>query len=81
MSPRAIEVHVEELVLHGFAPGERGGIADALQSQLHGLLVENGVPAAWLQSPVQIDAGAIGLTRPSTTGTQIADAIYRGGEP
>ncbi len=79
MNPREIEVHIEELVLHGFAPNERWGMADALQNELHGLLVKKGVPTAWLESPAQIDAGAVSLTKPSVVGSKIAQAIYGGG--
>ena len=34
MKPREIEVHIEELILHGFEPAHRCGIGDALQRQL-----------------------------------------------
>ena len=81
MKPREIEVHIDELVLHGFAPNERWTVADALQEQLRGLLVERGLPESWLASPARIDAGEISLTKAATSGGQIADAIYRGGKP
>lgn len=38
MNPRAIEVHIEELILHGFEPGVPWNVADALESELRGLL-------------------------------------------
>jgi hypothetical protein len=81
-SPHEIEVHIEELVLHGFAVGDRWRIGDALESELRGLLAERGVPPAWLSSPGRIDAGEIGatgLTRSAVTGAAIAGAAYRGG--
>src|SRR5262249_42801919 len=33
MKPRAIDVHIEELVLHGFSPSTRWSLADALESE------------------------------------------------
>lgn len=80
--PREIEVHIEELVLHGFAPSDRWRIAEALEEQLHGLLAAKGIPPAWLSSPERIDAGAInaaGLAKPTTVGAEIAGSVYRGG--
>ena len=72
MKPRAIEVHIEELVLHGFDPGERWRVADTLENQLRGLLAERGLPPAWLASPER-------LMTVSKTGEGIAEAIHRGG--
>ena len=77
--PREIEVRIEELVLHGFAPGSRWDLAEALESQLRALLAERGVPPAWQASPERLDAGPIraGAQTPSATaGEQIARAIY-----
>ena len=83
MSVREIEVHIEELVLHGFAPGARWSVADALEARLHGLLAERGLPASWLANPERLSAGpmsASGLTRSATAGRGIAEAIYEGKE-
>ncbi len=82
MNPREIEVHIEELVLHGFAPGDRWRIGDVLESELRGLLMEKGLPVAWHQSPEKIEAGplrAASLTKPSRAGRQIARTIWKGG--
>jgi hypothetical protein len=79
MNPREVEVHIEELVLHGFAADARWSIADGLQSELRGLLAERGVPAAWQTSPERIDAGSIRLTNPGSTGKAVAAAIHQGG--
>jgi len=79
MNPREIEVHIEELVLHGFAPGERWQVGDALEHELRGLLAERGLPASWQGSPAKLDAGNVRLTNPATTGRQIAGAIHEGG--
>ena len=83
MNPHEIEVHIQELVLHGFVPGDRWRIGDALEHELRGLLTTKGIPPAWLTSPEQIDAGTIratGLTNPRLTGEATGRAIHRGGE-
>lgn len=80
--PRAIEVHIEELILHGFDPGARWNVADSLESELRGLLSKEGIPQAWQANPERIEAGAVRAhvqSRPSVSGTEIARAIYRGG--
>ena len=80
MNPREIEVHIEELVLHGFAASERWKIGDALESELRGLLAAQGLPRAWLSNPERIQTAAIQrLTKPASAGFEIAAAAYRGG--
>jgi hypothetical protein len=81
MKPREIEVHIEELVLHGFDPRSRWSIADALGSELSGLLTERGIPPAWQASPDRIDAGRTRANeaKPTVIGEQIARAVYKGG--
>ena len=81
--PREIEVHIEELVLHGYAPGDRWEIGDAVERELRTLLATKGIPARWLSGPKRLDAGAMpgfGLTNPSLTGAEIGAAVSRGGE-
>ncbi len=80
MNPREIEVHIEELILHGFAPRDRWQIGDALEHELRGLLAARGIPPAWLSSPERIDAGSIrtmSLNKPAVAGAEIANAVYR----
>jgi hypothetical protein len=82
MKPREIEVHIEELILHGFEPAHRCGIGDALQRQLDRLLTAKGIPSLWLSSPPRIVARTIssaGLTKPAQAGAEIAGAVYQGG--
>ena len=81
MNPREIDVHIEELVLHGFEPAKRWLIADALEQELRGLLRAEGVPSQWLSSPERIQAGRLStgsLTKPERAGAEIAGAAYRG---
>src|SRR5262249_14550185 len=42
--PRAIEVHIAELIVHGGAPGDRDGIADAVRTELGRLLAASPLP-------------------------------------
>jgi hypothetical protein len=82
MKPREIEVHVEELILHGFEHTNRWRIADALQQELRGLLTAKGVPSLWLSNPERIEGRTMpsaSLTRPAQAGAEIAAAVYRGG--
>jgi hypothetical protein len=78
-----IDVHIEELVLHGFAPAERDRIAEAVQLELSRLMTAKG-QANFLKKPLsleRIDGGAFKVqagAKPDTTGTQIARAVYRG---
>ena len=46
----SLEIRIEELVLHGFAPRDRQRIATAIEFALTRLLVERGLPAV----PVQL---------------------------
>ena len=77
----AIDLHIHELVLHGFSPFERHSIADAIVSELHRLFVHEGMPPQ-LSEAVQIahiDAGSLHVEeQKDLTGTNLARAIYGG---
>lgn len=81
--PDAIDLHIEELVLHGFAPGDRQRIGAAITAELRRLLAERGLPAALAGSASidRLDGGAYqaapGAT-PEAVGAQVAQAVYRG---
>lgn len=84
MNPRAIEVHIEELVLHGFPRSSRWDIADGMERELRTLLAEQGLPATWQASPDTISAETLPLgtqARLATTGAQIARAAFGGKTP
>jgi hypothetical protein len=79
--PMNLHLHIDELVLHGFAPSDRGLIAEALQSQLTRLFTEGGVPPALAGGGTaeRLSAGAFhtaASARPETTGARIARAVY-----
>ena len=86
MTKPNIKLHIEELVLHGFAPSDRHAIADAVQRELaklftaeqgaalsHSLTENFDVPrlqAGSFQVAFGANAGSIGV--------QIAQAIHGG---
>ena len=78
MNPRQIEVHIEELVLHGFPRSARWQIADAIESELRAQLAKDGIPAAWQSSPRQLDAGSIKSNTHAGLGAKVARAIHGG---
>jgi hypothetical protein len=78
-----VEVEIGELVLHGFAPGQRYAIADALAHELQRLLAERGVPSLLHADTAlaRLEAGrfaASGDGRPALLGIGIARALYEG---
>jgi len=87
MIRRDATLHIEELVLHGFAPGDRYSIADAVEQELSRLLVEHFAEQGdssrlSLNSEVaRVDAGAFRVephAKPNSVGTQIAQAVHGG---
>lgn len=78
-----VEVMIEELVLHGFTPGDRYYIGDAIERELTRLLAEQGLPPhlAHRWDVAGIDAGAFEVSAEARTrgiGAQVAQAVYRG---
>ena len=78
-----INLHIEELVLHGFAPGDRHRIREAVEQELIRLFSEQPLPANLARniSLDRIDAGAFHLpsqARPTSVGGEIAGAIHGG---
>jgi hypothetical protein len=78
-----IHLHIEELVLHGFAPGDRYRIGDAMQRELARLFTEKQTPPGLTKSTEidRLNGGTFQMTgapRPESTGTQIARAVFGG---
>jgi hypothetical protein len=78
-----IRVHIEELVLHGFEPGDRRRIADALQAHLAELLSEAPLSEErtagitlerWDAGTIRIREGSV----PAVVGEQLAAALHGG---
>jgi hypothetical protein len=83
MKSRDIELHVEELVLHGFEPGDRYGIGQAVEQELGRLLAELGTPPSLARTGEvpHLDGGSF-ETKPGSgveaIGAQVARAVYGG---
>jgi len=79
----SVELRIEELVLHGFAPGDRYRIGDAVQRELARLLQAHVFPGT-LQDQVALDrinTGTVRLNRdmrPEGIGCQTAHTILSG---
>jgi len=77
-----VELHIEELILHGFAPEDRYRIGEAVEKELANLLVEQGMPV--LENGLEIaglNFGDISIAkgaRPEAIGAQVARAVYGG---
>jgi hypothetical protein len=83
MNPSRVEVTIDELILHGFARGDRHAIAEALQAELVRLLGEQGVPAAFAQGGQtdRVNTGNVEIApgaAPQSIGVQIAGVVYGG---
>jgi hypothetical protein len=75
----AIELHIEELVLHGFPAGDRQRIAEAAQTELARLLAAGGLPKQDI-SLDRVNGGAFQVAanaKPQQAGRQIAQAVFR----
>lgn len=83
MRQKNIELHIEELVLHGFSQGDRYRIAEVVERELAQLFAEHGVPRSFSNGSEieRLDGGAFEMKQGSkaeTIGSQVARAIYGG---
>lgn len=81
MKPARVELIIDELVLHGFAPGDRHAIGDAVQSQLQLLLAEHAIAPAQDISIDRVAQPQVALTsgaKAQTIGSEIGRAIHGG---
>ena len=81
MTPAAIHLHIDELVLDGFDPRQRHEIADTLQRELTALLKQHDLPPAWRSDVERLDAGTVHTgpnAQPMILGAQIAHALHGG---
>jgi hypothetical protein len=77
----SIEVHIEELVLHGFSQADRRPIADAIQRELSSLFTQDGLPAERSFEIERLNGGSFRVaenSRSESAGTGVARAIYGG---
>ena len=86
MTPSRVEILIDELVLHDFAPGDRHAIAAALETELARLIGKQGAPAVFSQA-VDVDqlvGGAFTMTPgapAAVVGVQVAQGIVEGVQP
>lgn len=78
-----IELHIEELVLHGFARKDQVRIQRAVEQELSRLLTEQGIPGGLAQGGElqQLNGGSFNVRsgmRAEAVGAQVAQAIYGG---
>ncbi len=78
---REVRLHIEELVLHGFAPGDRHAIAEAIERELRGLLGSTDLPRGLAQpsSRAAVDGGSFDVPRGASAeviGAQVAQTLY-----
>ncbi len=83
MKPRDIKLHIEELVLDGFTPGDQYRIADSVERELARLFTEQGVPQSlsWGGEIAHLDGGAFEAARgskPEAIGAKVARSVYGG---
>jgi hypothetical protein len=80
---RRLDVHIEELILHGFAATDRYRLGAAIERELARLFAEQGVPPSLSSAGelAQLDGGAFEVATGATAegvGAQVAQAIYGG---
>jgi len=83
MKASSIELHIEELVLHGFAPGDRHAIAEAVERELARLFSEQGARPSLAANlaGARLNAGSFNVAPNADAeaiGAQVAQALYGG---
>lgn len=83
MTTPDIELHIEELVLHGFAPADRYLIGAAIERELSRLFTDRGLPASLSGGGdfARLPGGSFNVapgSQAETIGTQVAQSVYRG---
>ena len=78
-----VELHIEELVLHGFPPDYRHRIGDAVEQELSRLFTEQGVPPSLSRGGdiPRLDAGAFEVEQDlgaDAVGERVARSLYEG---
>ncbi len=78
-----VELRIEELVLHGFPPGDSRRIGDAVQHELSRLFAERGVPPSVARGgdTPHLEAGAFEMEqdlRADAVGARVARSLYEG---
>ncbi len=87
MKPARIELTIDEIVLHGFAPHDRARIGRAVEAELSRLLAEAAAPGGALPRSLAANGAARAAAggdvhvapaaTPEMVGGQVAGAVYR----
>jgi hypothetical protein len=83
MKPKNIELHIEELTVHGFSGADQSHIGEAVKKELSRLLLERGVPPSIVRDAetARLDGGEFEVKPGSgaeAIGAQVARAVYGG---
>lgn len=83
VSSRRIDIHIEELVLHGVSLADRRAVGDALEQELRTLVATHGVEGLASQSADGVRSSRVQITlaagaRPASLGSAVARSNYRG---
>lgn len=78
-----VDLHIEELVLHGFSPGDRYRIGQAVELELTRLITEQGIPSSLSRDGdlARINGGTINVSpnsRAEVIGGRVAQSVYGG---
>lgn len=74
----AIAVRIDELVLHGFRPGDRYAIAEAVERELAVLLAEGGEPRESARSGREMPSFEVAADAPpEVVGKQVALVLHQ----
>ncbi len=78
----SVEIHIEELVLHGFPANDRFHIGAAIEQELSILIAQQGIPGlrTMPSNLDRLDAGSFQLAanaKPQTVGQHVAQRVYR----
>lgn len=81
MNPKNVELHIEQLILLGFAPGDRYRISAAIEHGLAQLIAEQGIPPTIAREGeiTSIDGEKFNIapdTKAEAIGAQIAKSVY-----
>lgn len=80
MTPARVDIVIDELVLHGFAPGDRHAVAEALQRELAALLAAPDTAFKTHDAAV-VDGGTLPAGPPDAVGVAAARAVAGGLRP
>lgn len=78
----SVDLHIEELVLHGFASDDQYAIGDAVERELTQLFAHRGVPGLLRSESAtdEIRGASFNVAqnaKPPVIGRQIAQAVYQ----